>query len=639
MSNIYSLLVGINKYSNPRNNLRGCSNDVDSFKNYLCTNFKNEDLKIQILEDDKATKQNIIEAFSIFRDAKKDDICIFYFSGHGSKWAAPDFLKHHVPDGFIKSIVCHDSREKGKIDLLSLELAYLIWEATFKKDIQFIVITDCCHAGGVTKDEKPDPLKYQNRNLENGTNKFNVADLHIGTSIQDQLPENFKIKRGRHIHLAACRDKQKAIEADVNSQRKGIFTHFLLETLKSHDGEISYENLIRKTSLLVEKEVPTQKPQLFIVESKDDNRNFLSTTLDSGNILCEVQFSPDNGWVVNRGIVNSPLNRNTNPESKIIILENKIEIPLDKVYATYSTLQKIKPSGLEHSKIYNAHLLTSSAKHIAVNLDSIPEQVKEKLLKDYFKNDNKYSFVFSTGNSNVQVELKFDQLNGFTIEDNQNIATKFRKNITFSPEEYESLFTALNKIAKWKYLLGLSSTYDTSTSIDLGIELIKIVPSSPYQDDFSEVPVESNKLVNLEHTMLDGQDCLPQFKIKFTNHGENPIWISMFFLGDDYFITNKLLSNQMLNHKESVFASQKNAAGDLLYNIKVKLSEGLYKQGQKSTTEYLKIITATSEFDASYFNQSGIASLNSNREFVDQENASAQIQWQTHSVSLKISQD
>ncbi len=82
---VFAVVVGINKYRQPNVNLRGAVNDARGFVNLL--ERKDTGLfatsSVQLLTDEQATTEAIRSAISALRaTATKDDLVLFYFSGH-----------------------------------------------------------------------------------------------------------------------------------------------------------------------------------------------------------------------------------------------------------------------------------------------------------------------------------------------------------------------------------------------------------------------------------------------------------------------------------------------------------------------------------------------------------------------------
>jgi Caspase domain len=82
---VFAVVVGINKYKQPGANLRGAVNDARGFVNLM--ERKEARLfgkpSIELLTDEQATTEGIKNAISALRKkATKDDLVVFYFSGH-----------------------------------------------------------------------------------------------------------------------------------------------------------------------------------------------------------------------------------------------------------------------------------------------------------------------------------------------------------------------------------------------------------------------------------------------------------------------------------------------------------------------------------------------------------------------------
>ena len=82
---VFAVVVGINEYRQQAANLRGAVNDARGFVNLMerkgLALFA--DSSIEILLDEQATTKNIRHAISALRKkATKDDLVVFYFSGH-----------------------------------------------------------------------------------------------------------------------------------------------------------------------------------------------------------------------------------------------------------------------------------------------------------------------------------------------------------------------------------------------------------------------------------------------------------------------------------------------------------------------------------------------------------------------------
>ena len=85
-TNLYMLVVGINKYKNPKYTLNYASADATGFKEAMEKNSNAIFNKVNIvyLGDENANKEGIVAAFDKVREtATAKDVFIFYYAGHG----------------------------------------------------------------------------------------------------------------------------------------------------------------------------------------------------------------------------------------------------------------------------------------------------------------------------------------------------------------------------------------------------------------------------------------------------------------------------------------------------------------------------------------------------------------------------
>jgi uncharacterized caspase-like protein len=98
---LYGLLVGINDYPSPVPKLRGCLNDIEAFATYVQARADGKDFEkpdLLVLKDSEATRQAIIDGFEKHLcKAGKDDVALFYYSGHGAQARSPKEFWHLEP--------------------------------------------------------------------------------------------------------------------------------------------------------------------------------------------------------------------------------------------------------------------------------------------------------------------------------------------------------------------------------------------------------------------------------------------------------------------------------------------------------------------------------------------------------------
>jgi hypothetical protein len=261
----HALLVGINRYQKIRG-LNACEIDVNNVKRYL-TSKHGKDANVKTLFNEEATYDQIIKTFrQHLGKAEKDDVALFYFSGHGVRQRANSVFKIASPNSLLECLVCHDAPLDGRKVLADKELRWLIHELYQNTQCHIVVVFDCCHSGDATRglgDVEPPkgdmPLKRMALPLENTDNYSRLPELILDErkwsdfcfSLYIQESEVKKViangdsldtimPQGKHIHLAACSSNEPAWEISGSSGTTGIFTYALLETLKATNEQITY---------------------------------------------------------------------------------------------------------------------------------------------------------------------------------------------------------------------------------------------------------------------------------------------------------------------------------------------------------------------------------------------------------------
>jgi len=138
MANRKALIVAINDYGGPPNNLPSCINDGNAFQRILQAKYNF--LEVHTLYDAKATVTNVEKELDwLVKDVKSDDRIVFYFSGHG-------YTK--LVNGIMQEfLVLRD--DAGKIALwVDDKLVAKTREVPFGT---LTVICDSCFSGGMFK--------------------------------------------------------------------------------------------------------------------------------------------------------------------------------------------------------------------------------------------------------------------------------------------------------------------------------------------------------------------------------------------------------------------------------------------------------------------------------------------------------
>ncbi|MBE9157946.1 caspase family protein [Nodosilinea sp. LEGE 06152] len=148
-----ALLVGVNQYPAGVTPLRGCLTDVRMQKELLVHRFGFDPANILTLENQAATRQNLLDAFEthLIDQAQPGDVVVFHFSGHGSLVRDPDPIPTAL-EGYNGSLLPYDARLNlggNQVNDIMGKTLFLLM-ANLKTD-QVTVMLDSCHSGGGTR--------------------------------------------------------------------------------------------------------------------------------------------------------------------------------------------------------------------------------------------------------------------------------------------------------------------------------------------------------------------------------------------------------------------------------------------------------------------------------------------------------
>ena len=238
-----ALLVGINKYPDPRNELRGCINDILDME-YFITEANKIYLKenIKKLTNQEATKKEIIKQLHwLIQDAEVEDQLLFHYSGHGAQ--APTLTSYLEKDGLDEIICPYDYDGTNSTCIRDKEFAQIF--ATIPKGVHFVWISDSCHAEDLSRDVNG--IHY--RNFSGITHIEKASNMSpINTSLNGAL-------------LSACQSHELSADAYINNRFNGAFTHYLIENLRKYCHEKSMRSIVELVNKDLAKNGYDQSPQ------------------------------------------------------------------------------------------------------------------------------------------------------------------------------------------------------------------------------------------------------------------------------------------------------------------------------------------------------------------------------------------
>ncbi len=244
-----ALLVGINDYAPSGHDhdfgpLAGAENDVERASALLQERFGFAAGDIVVLKGEHATHEGIVREFHrhLIQQAAASTRVVFWFSGHGSR--VPD---ESAQDGapratgespFDDTLVAYDSRATapdGGFDLTDDELHSLL-AALPAKDV--LVVTDCCHSGGVLRGGARGPGVREARAGTVPLRRALVQPFWPATVPLRDDPEHEDLPAV--VQLAACGAQEEAGEFATPHGTFGTLTWFLTQVLAEGKPEQSW---------------------------------------------------------------------------------------------------------------------------------------------------------------------------------------------------------------------------------------------------------------------------------------------------------------------------------------------------------------------------------------------------------------
>lgn len=237
-----ALLVGINDYApvgagGP--DLRGCVNDVRDMAHTLNALGIVPAVpgSMRICTDACATRANILAGIRwLVTGAKKGDVIVFYYSGHGSQVA--DVSGEEI-DRRDETICPHDYATAGMIKDDDLRTAF----AGVAAGVNLDVILDSCHSGTGTREMAALAAAPQEEQV---TYRYIEPPLDYGYFLDADptIPLRGILKPARgekeivvvpglnHVLWAGCRDNETSGEGNIGGVIRGYFTYCFCTVLR-----------------------------------------------------------------------------------------------------------------------------------------------------------------------------------------------------------------------------------------------------------------------------------------------------------------------------------------------------------------------------------------------------------------------
>ncbi|KZO96575.1 peptidase C14 [Calocera viscosa TUFC12733] len=293
-----ALCIGINYYGSS-NELKGCVNDANNMRNFLCRNFGYNMDDIVLLSDDQRspraipTRENIISAMQwLVRDAQPNDSLFFHYSGHGGQ--TPD-LDGDEDDGYDEVIYPVDFEQSSHIVDDDM---FFIMVKPLPPGCRMTAIFDSCHSGSALdlpyvystegKIKEPNLLAEAGQGLLQAGLSYTRGDI---SGMMSNAMSLFKTVTGNQrqaeqvarqtrtapcdaISFSGCKDDQTSADTVEAGQATGAMSYAFIRAL-SQNPQQSYQGLLVSIRQILQTEY-SQKPQLSSSHPIDTNLLFIA---------------------------------------------------------------------------------------------------------------------------------------------------------------------------------------------------------------------------------------------------------------------------------------------------------------------------------------------------------------------------
>lgn len=269
-----AFLVGINDYA-PAGaggpDLRGCVPDVRDMAHTLNALgiVPATPSTMRIVTDTRATRVAILSGFKwLITGAKKGDVLVFHYSGHGSQIAD---VGGEELDGKDETICPHDYATAGMIkdDDLRGMLAGL------PAGVNLDVFLDSCHSGTGTRERAalanlPADQSVTYRYIEPPIDWGYFLDADPTLPLRGIFKPNAAsgaretvlVPGLNHVLWAGCRDNQTSAEAPIGGVVRGAFTYCFCQALRRAGVAVTRRRLDSLVSADLRRMGYSQVPQL-----------------------------------------------------------------------------------------------------------------------------------------------------------------------------------------------------------------------------------------------------------------------------------------------------------------------------------------------------------------------------------------
>ncbi|GAB4371722.1 MAG: caspase family protein [Deltaproteobacteria bacterium] len=266
-----AFLVGLNRYPDPRNHLKGCVNDILLMSKTLREQYGfSEGAGVRLLTDERATTAGIRNGLEwLVADARPGDSLVFHYSGHGAQ--VRDLSGDELSDN-LDEIICPYDLDWDH-PFTDDDLAGICREVP--KRALLTVILDCCHSGTglreYLREDLPIRYKFLPAPVEvRHRSEPRIENRGVDRSVTMTGPDRalsirrfgISLTRTNAVLIAGCRSDQLSADAWIDGDYHGALTYYLWRSLRDAKWKTSYRKLIAATGEALADHNYDQIPQL-----------------------------------------------------------------------------------------------------------------------------------------------------------------------------------------------------------------------------------------------------------------------------------------------------------------------------------------------------------------------------------------
>jgi metacaspase-1 len=260
-----ALLVGINAYPNPNNNLRGCINDIVDMEYFIASKNKvYQKENIRTLTDSRATKKGILTSLNwLLLGASAGDQILFQYSGHGAQIPSKS---HAIEKDGLDEIICpYDFRGEAATETAISDKEFASIFAKIPKGVHFVWISDSCHSEDLSRKHEIIETNNGNSNYDFKETRFRRFNHKDSTQQAQAIAPVASLGSAPiPLHgalLSGCASHQLSADAYINNRFNGAFTHYLIKNLSQYGQDASMQEIVKFVNIDLMENDYDQNPQ------------------------------------------------------------------------------------------------------------------------------------------------------------------------------------------------------------------------------------------------------------------------------------------------------------------------------------------------------------------------------------------